>query len=289
MHFHFIVVTKTRSSLSACRKRFPSCDIRPLRGTFDDGAHYLDGHKKDGFKTPLRRETLGDRPPEKKGQGKGSHHLQEILQAIDDGISLQDLERIFFADFVRYGASLRDLYMSLTQLKAKKQALQLYSNVEWRPWQQSCLDLIENELKNPDPRALHWWWEDVGNRGKSYLAGFLQLKYNALLLEAGRKADLAYTLANALSMSDVPIVVCDFVRTTQPSEDSLTGMSNNFLHNVYAFLEAVKNGRVLSSKYQSRVLVLPKPPVVICFANWRPQIEVVSKDRWKIVHVMPEL
>lgn len=210
-----------------------------MRGSFDEAADYLDGNKKSGFRAPLRRETLGDRPAEKRGQGKGSHKLDEILDDIDNGMSLNELERTYFAQFARYGSSLRTLYMSLTQAQAKNQALQLYSNVEWRPWQQDCLALIENEMKTPCSRSIHWWYEQTGNVGKSYLAGYLQLKYNALLLEAGRKSDLAYTLANAISGGDVPIVCLDFVRTTAPSEDSmLNGTRNNYLHNVYAFLEA---------------------------------------------------
>lgn len=290
LHFHFVVVTKTRSSISAVRKAFPSCDVQPLRGSFEQAEEYLNGNKKDGFKEPLRRETRGNTPVERKGQGKNSHHGEEILAAIDEGMNLCDLERAFFTDFLRYGAAIRSLYMSLTQQKARKIALERYSNVEWRPWQKDCLSMIESEIEQPNPRVVHWFWEQRGAMGKSFLAGFLQLKYNALLLEAGKKADLAYTLANALSGSDVPIVVCDFVRTTQPSEElTSNGTTNNWFFNVYAFLESVKNGRVLSTKYESRTLILPKPPVVICFANWRPQTEVMSADRWHIVQIMPPL
>lgn len=83
-HFHFVVVTKNRTTMSAVRKQFPQCDVRPLRGTIAEGEKYLNGHKKAGFKEPLRREILGDPPADKQGKGKGSHHMDEILAAIDD-------------------------------------------------------------------------------------------------------------------------------------------------------------------------------------------------------------
>lgn len=290
LHFHFLVVTKKRCTLSAIRKKFPSCDVQPLRGKISETENYLNGNKKTGFKEPLRREILGD-PPADKQQGNNSHKTEEILTAIDNGASIMELERTFFKQFLRYGNSIRELYTSLTQQRIQKEMLLTYSNVVWRDWQQACLNLICNELQNANNRAVHWWYEEEGASGKSHLAGYLQLQYNALYLEAGRKADLAYTFQNAISLRDVPIVVCDFVRTTQPSEDGhLTGnaTSNNFLHNVFAFLEAIKNGRLLVTKYQSRSIVF-KPPVVICFANWQPPKETMSKDRWHIVKIVKPL
>ena len=287
VHFHFVVATKNRSTLACVRKAFPHCDVQVLRGKYSEAVHYLEGNKKQGFKTPLRRETLGTQPTDGK-QGKNSHHMEDILSAIDDGATLLELERLFFADFVRYGSSIREIYTSLTQQKIKAQALTRYSNVVWRDWQAACLDLLFTELATPNDRAIHWWWEPQGSAGKSFLAGYLNLKYNALCLEAGRKNDLAYTFQNAISQSDVPIVVLDFVRTTQPSEDISNGMSNNFLHNVFAFLESVKNGRMLITKYQSRSIIF-KPPIVVCFANWPPPTETMSADRWKIKKVVPPL
>ena len=41
--------------------------------------------------------------------GTNSHHMANILSAIDDGASLLELERTFFVDFVRYGSSIREI------------------------------------------------------------------------------------------------------------------------------------------------------------------------------------
>ena len=287
-HFHFVVVTKNRTTMSAVRKQFPQCDVRPLRGTIAEGDKYLNGHKKAGFKEPLRREILGDPPADKQGKGKGSHHMDEILAAIDDGTSLPLLEREFFGDFVRYGSSLREMYVNITQQKIRKRQLERYSNVVWRNWQADCLTMITTELETPNSRAIHWWYEETGSAGKSWLAGYLQLKYDAICLDAARKADLAYAFLNAISQTDVKVVVLDFVRTTQPSEDGGTGITTNFLHNVFAFLENIKNGNMLVSKYQSRTIRFD-PPVVVCFANWAPPRETMSADRWNVVKIVKPL
>lgn len=284
IHFHFCLVTEKRAQISSVRRAFESCDVRPLRGTFAQTEEYLNGKKKDGEREPLRREIFGD-PPEEKRQGKNSHHLEELKEAIEQGTSMLELERTFFTEFVRYGASIRSLYTSLTQDLIQQKMLEQYSTVEWRPWQRDCLNLISNELQNPNNRSIHWWWEDIGAVGKSYFAGFLQLKYNALILEAGRKQDLAFAFLDAISRTNVNIVCLDFVRTTQPNEEIMQqGIGSSALLGSLSFLESLKNGRMLVTKYQSRSIIF-KPPIVICFANWKPPVETMSADRWKIVHI----
>ena len=47
-------------------------------------------------------------------------------------------------------------------------------------------------------------------------------------------------------------------------------------------MESIKNGRVFSAKYESKMKVFD-PPHVICFANFEPKREAMSADRWAIV------
>ena len=50
----------------------------------------------------------------------------------------------------------------------------------------------------------------------------------------------------------------------------------------YQVMESIKNGRVFSAKYESKMKVFD-PPHVICFANFEPKREAMSADRWAIV------
>ena len=53
-------------------------------------------------------------------------------------------------------------------------------------------------------------------------------------------------------------------------------------HFSYQTLENVKNGRLVTGKYQGAVCLLPELPVVV-FANFHPLEDKLSADRWDIV------
>lgn len=52
----------------------------------------------------------------------------------------------------------------------------------------------------------------------------------------------------------------------------------------YSFLEAVKNGRVFSPKYESTTIRF-NPPHVLVFMNEEPNMEALSEDRYIINHI----
>jgi hypothetical protein len=231
----------------------------------------------------------------RKRAGQGARtDWADLYDKIEEGVRdgnddiLAELETQHFSLFMRYGQAIRDFHFRLTQRNAQQTMASNLQDITLYPWQASCMELITQEIqqtketKKPT-RWIHWWHEPTGGIGKSHLANLLASKHNALLLEAGRKTDLTYTFSQALAgIGHVPIVVCDFVRTTQPTEALGTG--SNMMTGVYSFLESCKNGRMLVTKYQSRTIYF-KPPVVICFANWEPDRESMSLDRWKIVRV----
>ena len=53
----------------------------------------------------------------------------------------------------------------------------------------------------------------------------------------------------------------------------------------YRLLEEIKDGRAISSKYNSKVLEFKKPNVLILFSNFRPCRSEVSRDRWKVYDI----
>ena len=56
-------------------------------------------------------------------------------------------------------------------------------------------------------------------------------------------------------------------------------------HENYKLLESIKDGRVLSAKYNTRRLEFKKPNTVIVFSNETPGTEELSKDRWLILRI----
>ncbi|AXQ65671.1 MAG: putative viral replication protein [Cressdnaviricota sp.] len=132
-------------------------------------------------------------------------------------------------------------------------------------WQTSVVSIIEQE---PDDRTIHWYWEDIGNVGKSALVRYLVLKHNALLV-SGRGQDIKFLISQQAQPPD--IIIYDIPRTAE-----------NYVN--YTALEEIKNGVFCSSKYESKMCVI-NPPHIICFANFEPFLEAVSADRWCVTNL----
>ena len=132
-------------------------------------------------------------------------------------------------------------------------------------WQRKIVELTETE---PDDRSIHWYWDDIGNIGKSALVRYLVIHKGALLV-SGKSADIKYQIANCKQPPD--LIIYDIPRTAQ-----------SYIN--WTALEEIKNGIFCSSKYESK-MVMMNPPHIICFANFEPDISVMSEDRWNIVEL----
>lgn len=131
---------------------------------------------------------------------------------------------------------------------------------ELRPWQQTLLD----ELKTtPNDRTIIWYYDQKGGMGKTQFAKYLALKLNANVISNGKSADIAYTCDE-----NMQICICNFSR-------EIEGRVN------YGSLEAIKDGMIFSPKYESKMLYIDSPHVVI-FANFLPKFSALSHDRWVI-------
>ena len=79
-----------------------------------------------------------------------------------------------------------------------------------------------------DPRKIHWFWEETGHVGKSFLSTHLGT-LGATVLEAGKKANLSYIWMNQVSK----MAVFDIPRTCAPSEGR-----EHALDGIYSLAEA---------------------------------------------------
>lgn len=128
-------------------------------------------------------------------------------------------------------------------------------------WQRDLSILLEGP---PDPRKIHWRWEETGNTGKSFFA--LHFKPNeSFVVTNGKHADIYYSYGGERVI---------FVDWPRQKLDSLP----------YGMLEAFKNGYFVNTKYQSCPFRFPIPHVVV-FANFRPDLQAMSQDRWDIVEI----
>lgn len=146
-----------------------------------------------------------------------------------------------------------------------------YKDVQWRDWQQNCIDILENPV---DKRKIYWYWERTGNVGKSYLAKYLCLKYNCIIA-SGKTGDIFNQLLNWRNNNpkelQIPPVIIDNPRS-------------EYGHINYSALESLKNGFIYSGKYEGGK-VFGLSPHVIVFANAKNKENELSNDRIVETHL----
>lgn len=130
-------------------------------------------------------------------------------------------------------------------------------------WQKEIIDIIK---KKADKRTIHWYWEKKGGIGKTSFSKYLSHHYGAIPLE-GKKNDILFCAAEFKSN----IYIYDLERSM---EDYVS----------YGSIEKIKNGYFMCSKYESKPIVRNSPHVFI-FANFEPELDALSLDRWHIVNL----
>lgn len=136
-----------------------------------------------------------------------------------------------------------------------------------RPWQQSVVDIYMGE---PNGRTIHWFWENTGGVGKSALCKYMYVKYKCLVIQGGKLADIMNIIFNS-DMGIIKMVLIDIPR--------------NCINKVsYSAIECILNGMITNTKYETGVKIF-NPPHVVVFANFPPDLENLSEDRWSITHI----
>lgn len=173
---------------------------------------------------------------------------------------------------VKY-CSKESVFKSTFPLPRRQQLLARdYGQTTWRAWQQAVLSIVETE---PNSRDVTWYWEGTGNAGKSFLARYLVLKYNAVVA-TGKTCDIMNQMKMWLDENPEElgpkVVLIDVPRC-----------SGNTVN--YHAIENLKNGFMYSGKYEGGICVFA-PPHVIVFANNAPVEWNLSADRWKVTEII---
>lgn len=224
------------------------CHVENKRGTRNQARAYC---MKDDTRVP------GTEPYEfgqfVETQGKRNDLEAAITTLREHGLDAARSEHP--AVWVKYSRGLREL-------ARHEEGAARDEHFEPRPWQATVVAALEGQ---PDDRTIFWVTDGTGGAGKSRLARFLVANHGGLCL-SGRLADMAHILGGALESASKPrIAIFDVSRAA----------AENVQH-LYSFAEMVKNGLVVSTKYDSRQLVF-EPLHCIFFSN-------SSWDRTKFSH-----
>jgi len=134
--------------------------------------------------------------------------------------------------------------------------------------------VLEEIKKEPDDRTITWIVDTKGAAGKTTLCKSICLRYpEETIYVQGKANDIKYALTEFLKNkdNDLRIVLFDFVRS---NEDFVS----------YDAIESVKNGIFFNGKYESGMAVFNSPHVYV-LANFAPDKEKLSMDRWNIINL----
>ena len=139
-------------------------------------------------------------------------------------------------------------------------------DIKWRGWQKE----LREYLDKPCNRKIIWVVGVVGNEGKSFFQ-------RNICEEFGENARNTFCIVGKEYSTNTDIFLFNVPRA-------------QYLHTEqYEILEKIKDGWATSPKYNGRNLNFKTPNVLIVFANRKPNIEKLSKDRWIILKISKDL
>lgn len=166
----------------------------------------------------------------------------------------------------------RALELHPTQCVKFHKGLAVYADIVRPRYERSVLlwdwqrDALAEVLSDVSDRRVFWYVDHSGCSGKSTLAQQLVQLHGAAIFTNGRYSDLAY------AYDYEPIVVLDLPRDIGELKD------------IYSFVEALKNGFITSTKYESKTKFF-KPPTVVVFSNHPPAEGALTHDRLKLTDI----
>jgi len=164
-------------------------------------------------------------------------------------------------NILQYNRPLKKLEEEIQMKSIKQKLLVQYENVKWNDFQTELINIVNNEV---DDRQVYWYYDYIGNQGKSYISKYLQLTKDVYYITGGKQNDILY------GYEGEGIVIIDLART----------YADNLEH-IYTIIENLKNGQYLSTKYETKQKLFSVPHIIV-MANFQPDTTKLSQDRWNI-------
>nr|WAE42475.1 MAG: replication associated protein [Cressdnaviricota sp.] len=136
-----------------------------------------------------------------------------------------------------------------------------------KPWMHEILESIQNKA---DYRTINWIYDPIGNNMKTAFVKKCAYELNTIFITGGKGSDILHMVAENISGKQVInwSLMIDYPRTLEGKVS-------------YTAIESIKNGIWTSPKYEGKSVIVNCPHMWI-FANWLPDLNSMSEDRWKI-------
>lgn len=262
-HLQGFICFKSQTTVRSARKHLCGAYVRSKAhySTFKQASDYCRGNyykKKQNIWKPknevvYERGTLPMDPKAKAAFGGLDYDLAKAEALAGKEVSNSRI-------FIQYYDTMAKIRMN-GHAKRYKQVTTIF---ELRPWQKVIVDMIKLP---PNPRKIHWIVDVVGSAGKSELAKYLRLNNGAYVFTNSKVENMAYDLP-------LPAPNIFIMNLTRQIEGRVP----------YSYLECIKDGEVFSTKYYPIRKSFDSPHLFV-FANFAPDMSVMSADRWDIIDV----
>ena len=242
------------------KKLHDKAHLEATKGTDEENQTYC---KKDG-KVLLE---IGEPVDHKKASvsntyKKGVRMAKQMAQRDCKVIELIEEDGELAKPYFLYKNVIECLRDDILELGGRLDTIEEIGDPLLREWQKKLFDEL---VEKPDRRKIVWYVDWDGNCGKTFIATYLKCHSNCKYIENAKSGDIKY------AYSGQKIVIFDLTKSVQEKLN-------------YQALESVKNGIFFSPKYESTDKTFPIPHVVV-FANWPPEDEKMSADRWEIRYI----
>lgn len=149
-----------------------------------------------------------------------------------------------------------------------------YRHITLYPWQE---DVIEISRKF-DTRTINMIYDPVGNIGKSTVASITELMFKGIDLPP---------VNDYKELIQVACDICMAKKVRDPSPimvDMPRAMNKDKLFGIYSAIEQIKKGKLYDMRYHYKEWWIDSPAIWV-FSNMEPDLNLLSKDRWKIWRV----
>ena len=147
-------------------------------------------------------------------------------------------------------------------------------NVELKPWQESLLEYVQQ----PCDREIFWIVGKEGNEGKNWFQKYVKSWLGARRVVTG--IDIKANNASIFqALRKCPIATADiFLFNIGKSMKQFDKIN-------YDALEQMKDGEPFASRYNSQLLKIRVPNVVMVFSNSPPDVNELAKVRFRVFNI----
>lgn len=138
---------------------------------------------------------------------------------------------------------------------------------KWTPW---MLELKEILNEPPSFRTIHWCYDLMGNIGKTHFQKWVFSNMDSVVILSGRSSDMKNCIVSYKEKNHrIPKIVLINIPRSKEGFVSWSG------------IEEIKDMFFYSGKYEGGMICGNNPHVMI-FANYYPDLNMLSNDRWVI-------